>query len=586
MGPKRKQKPIFVEDDSLSEDLDEISEDFITLPVPKKPKVEVSAPKNDLQWTDKYEPQIANDVCINPRKAKEIREVLFSMGNNQLDTRLLVLTGPSGCSKSTIIKCLAKELVQHRLQAKFEPRRAENTGVVEYLESELLDVAQPNQFSDFLDGCRYRVDSNFAVVLIEELPNVFHPETLAAFRRKISEWIYSDDTNLPPVVLCLTEVELTSENRSRGYYNIENNLTMETLLGTDLCKRATAAGRMKRIRMLPVAKTFLKKTLNRIAEKERLRIPAKLADKVYQPMYESGDVRSLICNIQFWALLPLFMKETALVRENHITLFHAVGKVIHSSSKFAELDDDKSDQLSIQNVVDGYSNIGLLHLAMLENYAIYNGLQFDIAVAARLVDKLSINDTFPEEAQDYGLRAVRSELRLVQEMPGRTQPMKFPRHFKMVKEANKVQREVHDYVRYLGGPHVLFETANLCDGFFLPAIYNSFQYKLRHGQKPYSYNRLGGAFKPMYADDDLPVLESEKEAAVGEMDQFHADIAAEIARIDTNDDEESLSEDIDDSDEDFNDTLDSRLYAMTQKDLDDEFLDDPQLDMLVSQGRL
>lgn len=586
MGPKRKHEPIFVDDESLSEDLDEISEDVISFPPPKKPKARVLV-SNELQWTEKYEPQTSSDVCINPRKAKEIKEVLFSMGKRDLETRLLVLTGPSGCSKSTIIKCFAKELVKDRswLQKSVEPWEAENTGIVEYIESEILDVSQPNQFSDFLDGCRYRIGANFAVVLIEELPNVFHPETLATFRRKLSEWIYSSGTELPPVVLCLTEVELASENRNRGYYNIENNLTMETLLGMDLAKRATAAGLIKRIKMLPVAKTFLKKTLNRIVEKERLRIPSKMADTVFQPMYDSGDVRSLICNLQFWALLPLFMEQTALVRENHLTLFHAVGKVIHSSSKFATLDDDSSDYLSIQNVVDGYNNIGLLHLAMLENYGIYNGLQFDIAVAARLVDKLSINDTFPEEAQDFGLRAVRSELRLVEEMSGRTQPMKFPRHFKMLREANKVQQEIHEYVRYVGGPHVLFETANLYDGYLLPAIYNSFGYKLRHGLKPYGYNRLGGKFKPLYADDDLPVLESEKEVAAGEMDQFHADIAAKIAENGADDNDDSLSEEIDDSDDDFDDTLDSRLGA-TQRDLEDDFLDDPQLDMLVSQGRL
>lgn len=585
MGPKRQHQPIYVEDDSLSEELEDISEDVINLPLPKKPKAELRVARpTDLQWTEKYEPQCPSDVCINPRKAKEILEALYSMVKHELPTRILVLTGPSGCSKSTMIKCLAKEILRERIAKAPEPWMAENTGVVEYLESEILDVPQPTQFSDFLDGCRYRVGANLAVVLIEELPNVFHPETLAALRQKLSEWIYAD-AELPPVVLCLTEVELASEHRGRGYYNIENNLTMETLLGMDLCQRGAASGRIVRIKMLPVAKTFMKKTLGRIAEKERLRIPARMTDAVFLPMYEGGDIRSLICNLQFWALLPLFMTQTTAVRASHLALFHAVGKVIHSSSKFASLEDDASDQQSIQSVVDGYHNIGLLHLAMLENYAIYNGLQFDVAVAARLVNNLSINDTFPEEAQDFGLRAVRSELRLVEEVSGRTQPMKFPRHFKMVREANKVRREIQQYVRYGGGSHVLFDTANLYDGCLLPAIYNSFGYKFRHGAKAYDYNRLGGGFKAVYADHDLPVLESEREAAVGEMDQFHADIAARMAE-EHMEDEEELSEEIEESDGDLDDTLDSRLIALTQKDLDDEFLDDPQLDMLVSQGRL
>ena len=629
MGPRRKKTPIYVEDDSLSEELDEISEDPIAFPPPKKIKLPPK-PCEELQWTEKYRPTSSSQVCINPRKAKEIRDALGSMINGELRVRFLALTGPSGSSKSTLVKCLSKELVGGKIgkrQSAQDFLETADLEVVEYLESELLNIPQPDHFSDFLDGCRYRVGLNLAVILIEELPNVFHPKTLESFRRSLALWIYSS-AELPPLVLCLTEVEIQSEDRNKSFYNIENNLTLETLLGSELLRTTIASGLVQRIKVLPVAKTFLKKTLGHIVASEKLRIPPSLTDQVFQPMYESGDIRSLICNLQFWAMLPLFMKVSALVRENHISLFHAIGKVIHSSSKFAGLDEDTNDYLSIQEVFDGYNNIGLLHLALLENYAVYNDLQFDISVAAKIVDKLSLNDTFPESIQDFGLRAVRSELRSVGETPGKTQPMKFPRHFKMLREANKVQRDILDYVRYIGRPYVLFQTANLYDGFLLPAIYNSFQYKLRYGTNRYNYNRLGGSFKPLYADGDLPVLESDKDAVSGATDQFQVVIAEKIGQ-EGDEEEDSMSEDIENSDDELNDDLDDMILknqnrtftserhridknvgvdqkvSTTEKkmairnatttdseekitDLDNslDFLDDLQLEMLVSQGRL
>lgn len=604
MGRRRNPKhtPNQYEDDSLSEEVDDCSEEVIR-PVPvKKKRVE------SVQWIDKFQPQNISEVCINPRKMKEIREILEPMIAGQLPAKLLILSGPSGSSKSTAIKSLAN----HLMRKKPDVFRTESERVVEYFDSSLDDIHQPGHFQDFMDGCKYRVGSNLAVVLVEELPNVFHNDTLQSFRNCLRDWIHTEGLKLPPLVLCLTEVELDSDRDRRanqGYYSIENNLTVETLLGRDLVYLGLALGAIKRVKLLPIAKTFMKRTLSKIAGQENLR-PLKELERFLAATYETGDIRSLVCNLQFWAMQS---RHTGVdfVRENQITLFHAVGKIIHSSGKFSELDDDMLDYCTIKAVLDTYNNFGLLHLALLENYQIVNGLQFDIEVAASLVDSLSINDTLTpmEESEEYGIRAARNQLRTVSAKSGQTQPMKFPRHFKMLKESNKVKREIAAYARYVCGMQVLFQEANLLDGYYLPLIYNSFLYRMKNGRKRFNYNRLGGTLKEIFADDDLPVMEHETETTGGARDQFLVDIENKIREEEEGGENEVMSEEIetDGTDEDFNDSLnDSQIgrlisfqqtqgmsqvqvqgQAQTQSATqDDDFLDDEELDMLVSLGRL
>lgn len=590
MPPRRRRNLSIVEDDSLSDELEDVSEDFIR---PKRAKSEV---KVDQDWIDKYAPKSSAEVSVNPKKLKEMRDYLVPMINGELNCRLLVVTGPSGCAKSTLVKCLGNELVASRKRGSdgidgFTGQSSKDLeNVIEYLDFELENVNQRNHFDEFLDGCRYRVGSNLALIVVEELPNVFHPETLKNFRVCLSNWIYSQG-NVPPMVLCLTEVEIESESGHKGYYNIENSLTAETLLGRDLLNHGTSSGLVKRVKFLPIAKTFMKKTLAKIIKIEKINLPESQLEPLLAALYASGDIRALISNLQFWARSPNANLDVArMMRENQITLFHAVGKVIHSSTKYASMDNDFSDYFSIKSVVESYNNLGLLLLALLENYQIYNGLQYDIKEAANLVDALSISDTLEtlEEAHEYGIRAVRHQLRTVTESLGRTQSMKFPRHFKMLKAANKVRKEVDSYVRYFGNCRLSFADANLLDGFYVPAIFNSFRYKLKNGSRPYAYNRVGGKFQEIFADEEVSVMENEFEYERGVKDQFLVDIEAKMGQELQSEEEAELSEEIDstDEEEDFNDSLDSKLISMTQRKDDEDFSDDPELDWLVSQGKL
>lgn len=589
MPAKRSKRLQKYEDESLSEDVDDDTEEAIAVNLSQK------RPKPDMavQWIDKYEPSRVEDVCLNPRKLREVGDALASMINKELRCRLLVLSGPAGSSKSTSARLLARKYLGER-SARLGRNLSSNT-VVEYFDSSIEHVYQKDQFRDFMDGCKFLVGLNLSVILIEDLPNVFHNETLFAFRDCLRDWVFSDpELDLPPIVLCLLEVEReNTDSGQKTFYNIENNLTVETLLGRDLFNLGLAHGLIKRIKFLPIAKTFMKKTLHKIIAKESAIFNRKSRQELesfISATTEMGDIRSLICNLQFWSTHSLIASSE---RESQISLFHAVGKVLHLSSKYADLDDQKSDILSLKEVVDTYSNFGLLHLTLLENYQIVNGADFDIDVAAQVVEALSINDTLGdvEENKDYGILATRLSLRQVPVKSGRTQAMKFSRHFKTIREANKVRREISDYVRYSTQLQLSFQQANLIDGCLLPKIYNLFRYKLVHGRTRFNYNRLGGTITLIYADEELPVMEDEGEYDTGAEDQFRCDIRQKIKEENEENftDHDELSDAVSDSDGDLDDTLDdgfNELLGSMRKPREEDLLDDPELDLLVSQGML
>lgn len=581
--------------DNLSDEVEEVLEDPIRLgPHVKRPRVDTQP------WVDKYAPTQSKDVCINPRKLKEVREVLESMVSGKLKCRILVLSGPSGSSKSTLIKCLAKDILDPR------PR---SSGLVEYIDLYNDEGPLPTQFAEFLASCRYHVGLNLAVVLVEDLPNVFHKETLLNFRKAIKDWIFTPpEIPMPPLVLCLTELESFEERDQLRSYNIDNCLTVETLLGRDLLQSASYENHIVKVKCLPLAKTFLTKTINQIVSSERLIGLQKKNKDFFQSLCEFGDIRSLINTLEFWASSKSLIG-SILNRETQITLFHAIGKIIYSSSDKVK-ENFSAAYSSIKNVLDNYSNIPLVKLGLLENYQNYNGLDYDISIAAKITDSLSLCDAILNvpELEEYALLVARTELGNIEVKPSRALPMKFPRHFQLLKERNKVFKELQKYLRYIKCFSILFDDANLLDGYLVPEILNSFRFKIKNDSSKERYERIGGRLKKLFADTNADVMEREDEAEESHGGQLQKDIDELILREKDEqqvNDEGELSDAIEMSseDDDFNDTLDERLLAMTQtqrpnsatqrtiddefnNDDDDEMQDDPELDFLVSQGKL
>lgn len=99
-------------------------------------------------------------------------------------TKLLILTGPSGSSKSTTIKILANELINRSQALALDSQEK----WIEYNDSTVEGTNQSDQFEEFINDAKYKIGSNLSVILVEELPNIFHSGTLAKFRNCIRNW--------------------------------------------------------------------------------------------------------------------------------------------------------------------------------------------------------------------------------------------------------------------------------------------------------------------------------------------------------------------------------------------------------------
>ncbi|KAI5955175.1 rad17 [Candida jiufengensis] len=513
MAPSRKRCKII---ESSFEQIYHSSDEEQVFLVPPSPTKKTTS----KQWLEKYQPKTASEICINPTKLKQVRDSLRKLINHQ--SKILVLTGPCGSSKSTTIKILANEFYNGDIF---------NDNITEYDETE--------KFGRFLQNCKYKQGST---ILVDELPNVYHNETLMEFRDALKQWIYTNDVT-PPLVLCVSEYEYESDDFNRLSYTIENNMNVDTLLGREIL----GAPGVEIVKFNSIATRYLKKTITGILKSEelgRLMNDSKF-DQFLTELYKVGDIRSIIFNLELWTKFHKLGGDYN--REDALNIFHAIGKIIYSSKE--------KDVDPVTQVIERYpdKNSDLLNLGLLENYHIYQDSNFDVKIAGDICNDLSINDIV--SFGEVGMRSTRTNLEKAGPKVSTLKlKMKFPRHFKMLKNIRKAHTQINSYRRYIT-PTTSFSDLNLIDGYYLPQIYNS-QKKTR-----YRYNRLGGKFLEVFADEntvDEPITNYD-------YDQFQNDIDNKI----TTTEDEEMSDQIQESDSDS-----------------DGFSSDDDIDYLISQGKL
>lgn len=522
-----------IESDDDIDDIDDESFDFGDQnKVLRTPKVKIKLPTSvsNQPWVEMYQPKSVNEVAINPSKLKQLKEKMVGMLENS-SPRVLVVTGPSGCGKSTVVKLISKEI---------------SNGFVEYNETE--------DFNEFLNDCKYLIDNAKRFVVVENLPNVFYSETLRRFRQSIENWLFVDQ-DLPPLVICVTEFEKKFNENNNEFFNIENNFNINTIFG----KNILFYRNIEVLKFNSVAKRFLTKPLKQITTKEMVfqKIPQNKINAFLDIVVESGDIRLSINNLEIWG--KFFSKGLDLTndfkKDAAIDLFHAIGKIIYSSTDYRDL--DKTEQLNsnINDILKKYENLQLLNLSVLENYSNFIN-EKDFETMEFISDRLSESELIYklDEGKDIMIRSTRVGLDENLTSHKKFGSINFTKNFNMIKEANKVKGIIHQ-LKYSPNFQTSFHNINLIDGFYVPIILNKLQYK--------NYDRIGGKFK--YLSDNLFEDESSQQL------EFKIDI-----KTDTVDDEGELSDPIEDSDDDFHLTNNDNDRKPLPHESDYEFLDDSE----------
>lgn len=417
------------------------------------------------QWIDKYAPKQLSDVAIHARKLTDVRQVLKEMIDGS-GCKILVLSGPAGSSKSTVAKWLAMDLVDDR---------GGQTPYVEWINP--MD-SNMSQFGEFLETTKFRTGLQKTVVIVEDLPNVFHEQTKDQFRQGLMAWAHSSQT-LPPLVICLTECDVSNEETVHRGYSLENNFNAETVLGKKLLDTPS----LTRIKFNPVNATLVKKALNNIVRNESVfsTIPKETTKQQIARIGNFGDIRSAIYALQFWA--KWYSKDDTMGlcmgKESSISVFHAIGKCVYGTKAVGE-----DDNTTMNQVMRDYSTrSGLLKLGLLENYTGLNKSQFPLGNAAQIIEGLSIADVLTNnvESLEIATRAVRTNLDGLKSS-AHSAGLVFPREWRVNRTAAGVRKDVDRYTELefrKRGVFRSFEDSNMLFGSLEPIINSQKQFKQR-----------------------------------------------------------------------------------------------------------
>ncbi|EPQ28938.1 uncharacterized protein PFL1_03738 [Pseudozyma flocculosa PF-1] len=370
-------------------------------------------------WCDKHSPSSLAELSVHKQKVQDVQGWLRDAlsGNPRLAKyrRILVLTGPAGSGKTATIKALAApseldfEILEWNTQTSLtsEPFASAPNSAERFSDflaragrysSLSLSAAGPSASQSSSQGRlsstpQSSQTSTRRIILVEDLPNVHHQPTKAAFNAALELFLAkalpvaspaqgSSEVVNCPIVLIISEStpreddERWAGESSGGGWRDRLGAIMDARTALDESVRRSPA--VSEIRFNPVAPTILLKGLRRIVDlefpaqqstrsaKSRSRSAATADEPPGRPSMQTvqavadsgtGDIRAAVNCLQFLcgiqtpeagakrdaagrrkpasrtsAKSRLAARQLALIsgRESSLALFHAVGRVLYN----------------------------------------------------------------------------------------------------------------------------------------------------------------------------------------------------------------------------------------------------------------
>jgi cell cycle checkpoint protein len=298
-------------------------------------------------WVEKYTPKFSADLCIAPKKVKEIKAWIQESLERNTPNRhspkkqLLVLVGSPGIGKSTCIRVLAKEMklgVQSWNES-FQPRSqgTHPNDIFAVEQSSALD-----SFHEFLksSGAGFSSldvgsilfddkPSNYSeteksLILLEELPNLHGPEAEMKFRNIMSSHLRR---SLAPTILVFSDV---SEGKHRPE-DLERIVDPDDLYDND---RTTI------LQIHAVTKPKMKKVLMAIGKHENFPVDSNFVEELHSQ--SCGDLRHAIMTLQVHASGSSTKTTPSMAslrhghseRDTKLSTFHSLGKMLYAKRTF------------------------------------------------------------------------------------------------------------------------------------------------------------------------------------------------------------------------------------------------------------
>ncbi|KZT63178.1 P-loop containing nucleoside triphosphate hydrolase protein [Daedalea quercina L-15889] len=378
----------------------------------------ISDCSDDRLWVDRYEPATEDGLAVNKRKVKDVRQWLLEAfdggpsGKLRKYRRILALTGPAGTGKTATLRVLSRELgfeivewrnsIDERFTrsdlddpedddvAEWEPYEGLSDKFRNFLarasscrsvfgaaspafnsqshsrsstqsqsqppSSALISASQSSSTS--LSAAKPAGQTKRQVILLEDLPNILHPGTQAAFHAALEAFVALPDAGASPLVLIASDAGLRGEDTeadgvggSTSWRRAKEAVDIRSVLPPQLL----SSPYVTQIGFRPIAPTYLRPALQSILNKHFAGSKDTLPSKdVLSMVVDSahGDIRSAIMALQFACTVVSVgnvstMKkkkgvggpdaraviELVTRREQSLALFHLLGKLLYNKRK-------------------------------------------------------------------------------------------------------------------------------------------------------------------------------------------------------------------------------------------------------------
>jgi cell cycle checkpoint protein len=315
-------------------------------------------------WVDQHAPAKSAELCVAPKKVKEVRAWLEDALQIHSNKKLLILVGSPGIGKSTMIKVLANELglVICSWNESVAPR--DNAGAFAGGSNSLLSIDQTSpldSFQEFLqqtgagfssltlsssDPKRQQfakstgnnsTNNNKSLILLEDWPNLHGPDMELRFRTLMANHLQQRSHGVP-TVLIFSDV---SEGKHRPD-DLERLVAPAQLYSytnsSSSASQSSSASGVQIMTIHKVTKPKMKKVLQAIATSHGCdgEVPLNFWEQVHDQ--SSGDLRHAILSLQLElsgrTCLPkannnMQHKE----RDTKLSTFHALGKLLYAKRK-------------------------------------------------------------------------------------------------------------------------------------------------------------------------------------------------------------------------------------------------------------
>jgi len=286
-----------------------------------------------VMWIEKFSPDSSSDLCVAPKKVKEIKAWIHD-SLSQKCQKLLILVGSPGIGKSTAVRIIAKEsnisiLSWNELIHSRTSYDSQSRGLFSVEQTTPL-----NSFNEFLQQSGSGISSlnvtssssssdtnkSNSMILLEDLPNLHGPSAEMRFRNIMTHHLHRSHV---PTILVFSDV-------TEGKHRPED---LERLINPDILYNNEQTTIMQ---IHPTTKPKMKKILTTIANRENYRVGANFFEELHHQ--SNGDIRHAIMTLQLHATGSQKAKSTTMElgnggqndRDTKISTFHSLGKLLYA----------------------------------------------------------------------------------------------------------------------------------------------------------------------------------------------------------------------------------------------------------------